>query len=75
MIGLMKGTNMNNIDCPCKRTKCERHGNCAACREHHHDKNSKKPLTRCEKLKKKEEKREDREKRRQRKKENKMERG
>lgn len=22
-------------DCPCKRTHCERHGNCAACREYH----------------------------------------
>lgn len=21
--------------CPCKRIKCERHGDCAACREHH----------------------------------------
>lgn len=22
-------------DCPCKRTKCERHGQCKICREHH----------------------------------------
>ena len=22
-------------DCPCKRTRCERHGDCVACREHH----------------------------------------
>jgi hypothetical protein len=21
--------------CPCKKLKCERHGNCDACREHH----------------------------------------
>lgn len=21
--------------CPCKRVKCERHGDCAACTEHH----------------------------------------
>lgn len=55
-------------NCPCKRMKCERHGNCAACKEHHHNKNSKISLTRCEKLKKKEEKREDRKKRRQEKK-------
>lgn len=26
---------MDNINCPCKRTKCERYGNCDACREHH----------------------------------------
>jgi hypothetical protein len=24
-----------NPACPCKRTACERHGNCAECREHH----------------------------------------
>lgn len=24
-----------NPDCPCKRTKCSRHGNCVACRERH----------------------------------------
>ena len=26
---------MENRDCPCKKKKCPRHGNCAACREHH----------------------------------------
>ena len=25
-----------NPSCPCKRAKCERHGNCAACKAHHH---------------------------------------
>ena len=45
---------MNNTNCPCKRTKCERHGDCDKCREYHHNKHSKKSLTRCEKLEKKE---------------------
>lgn len=35
--------------CPCKRVNCPRHGDCAACREHHHTSGSKK-LTRCERL-------------------------
>lgn len=35
--------------CPCKRKKCERHGNCDACRAHHHD-SSRKSLTACERL-------------------------
>ena len=35
--------------CPCKRKKCERHGNCDACRAHHHD-SSRKALTACERL-------------------------
>lgn len=34
--------------CPCKRVNCLRHGNCAACREHHHT-SKHKPLTYCEK--------------------------
>ena len=51
---------MSNMNCPCKRTKCERHGNCAECRAYHHGKSSGISLTRCEKLKKKEEKRTDR---------------
>lgn len=38
---------MINVDCPCKRTKCERHGDCEACREHHHT-SSGKPLTACD---------------------------
>lgn len=32
--------------CPCKRKKCERHGNCGACREHHAK--TKRPIP-CEK--------------------------
>ncbi len=24
-----------NTKCPCKKLKCERHGNCDACREYH----------------------------------------
>ena len=38
---------------PCKRLYCPRHGNCAACQEHHHA-NGRKPLTCCEKLVQKE---------------------
>lgn len=38
-------------DCPCKRIKCERHGQCEACREHHMLK--KKTLPYCERLKEK----------------------
>lgn len=34
--------------CPCKHIKCPRHGDCTACREHHHI-SVRKPLTRCEK--------------------------
>lgn len=26
---------MHCEDCPCKRTRCPRHGDCTACREHH----------------------------------------
>lgn len=36
--------------CPCPKTGCSRHGNCEACREHHHKINS---LTRCERNEKK----------------------
>ncbi|MDD4074816.1 MAG: GNAT family N-acetyltransferase [Eubacteriales bacterium] len=28
---------LKNPDCPCKRTRCSRHGDCAACRAHHKD--------------------------------------
>ena len=35
--------------CPCKRKKCERHGDCLACRAHNHD-TSRKPLTACERV-------------------------
>ena len=41
--------NMPGAACPCKRLSCPRHGDCAACREHHHA-CARKPLTRCEKL-------------------------
>lgn len=37
-------------DCPCKRTKCERHGDCKACEEHHRN-SKRKVLTACERLK------------------------
>ncbi len=57
---------MNHIDCPCKRTECERHGNCDVCKAYHHGKTSGKSLTRCEKLEKKEEKRADRKRKRER---------
>ena len=57
---------MNNTDCPCKRTKCERHGNCDECRDYHHNKKSGITLTRCEKLEQTEQKRADRQKRRKR---------
>lgn len=36
--------------CPCKRVKCERHGDCAACRAHHLA-SQRKPLTSCERKK------------------------
>ncbi len=45
----------NESNCPCKRTKCERHGNCTACKEHHIAK--KNSPTYCEKLTEKEERR------------------
>ena len=48
---------MNNKNCPCKRIKCERYGNCNACREHHKNKKS---LTFCDRLKKKEQRKADR---------------
>lgn len=43
-----------NENCPCKRIQCERHGNCAACKEHHYTK--KKYLPACERIKAKAEK-------------------
>lgn len=36
--------------CPCKRHRCERHGDCAACKAHHRAM-PRKPLTACEKIK------------------------
>lgn len=41
--------NMQQETCPCRRVNCPRHGDCAACLEHHHA-SDRKPLTRCEKL-------------------------
>lgn len=40
-----------NIDCPCKKKKCERHGNCDACRVHHAESKRKRPVA-CERDKK-----------------------
>lgn len=55
----MKDTNgiieKNNPNCPCKKVKCERHGNCVQCREHHNSPKIK-YLTTCDRIKKKEEK-------------------
>lgn len=39
-------------DCPCKRAKCERHGDCAACRAHHAAKKNAPPA--CDRLRQKE---------------------
>ncbi len=40
---------MLNVDCPCKKKKCKRYGNCDACRKHHAE--SKRPVA-CEREKK-----------------------
>lgn len=54
---------MENKDCPCKRTKCERHGNCDACREHHRlSKHQSFPA--CERIEAKKERKEARKERR-----------
>lgn len=39
---------LHREDCPCKRVKCKRHGDCAACRAHHQEKN-KHPVA-CDRL-------------------------
>lgn len=36
------------VNCPCKKTKCERHGNCDACRAYHTGSKRKRP---CERTK------------------------
>lgn len=54
---------MKNIDCTCKRTKCERYGNCDACREHHKNKKS---FAFCDRLKKKEQRKADGQRKRER---------
>ena len=41
---------MTNENCPCKKKKCERHGNCEACREHYAESKRKRPVS-CEKKK------------------------
>lgn len=46
-----------NENCPCKRLKCERHGDCDACNEYHRTVNTK-YKTACERLRSKEEKKE-----------------
>ncbi|MDD3336885.1 MAG: GNAT family N-acetyltransferase [Eubacteriales bacterium] len=38
---------LKDPDCPCTRSRCQRHGDCAACREHH---KSKKNTVACERL-------------------------
>lgn len=48
------------MDCPCKRVKCERHGNCDACKEHHSVKKKYPPA--CERIRLKEEKKRERKK-------------
>lgn len=40
------------VECPCKRLNCSRHGDCAACREHHDSFKSKMRVA-CDRLKKK----------------------
>lgn len=55
---------MDTIACPCKRTQCEQHGNCEACRAHHQRK--RKSLVYCEKKEMKERKRTERKQRRSR---------
>ena len=42
--------NMNNVNCPCKKTKCVRHGNCEECRKHHAGSKRKRPCERKRKL-------------------------
>ncbi|WMC91071.1 helix-turn-helix domain-containing protein [Kineothrix sp. MB12-C1] len=58
---------MENKDCPCKRTKCKRHGNCDACREHHQlSKHQSFPA--CERIEAKKERKEARKERKNRRK-------
>lgn len=41
---------MENKTCPCKKKKCERHGNCDECRKHHSESKRQRPVA-CEKEK------------------------
>ncbi len=36
-------------NCPCKRIKCERHGNCSACKKYH-SALKRNPLTTCQRM-------------------------
>lgn len=47
-------------NCPCKRLKCERHGDCKACIEHHHT-SKRKLYTYCEKVENKMERKREKE--------------
>lgn len=40
---------MVNKACPCKKKKCERHGKCYECRQHHAESNRQRPVA-CDKL-------------------------
>ncbi len=44
---ILKGESLDNPNCPCKRKKCPRHGNCEACRKHHAESKRQRPCT-CE---------------------------
>ena len=33
---------MDYIECPCKKVKCDRYGNCDECKKYHHNKNFRK---------------------------------
>lgn len=41
------GTLTGNVNCPCKKTKCERHGKCNACRAYHTGSKRKHPCERA----------------------------
>lgn len=40
--------NTNNINCPCKKKKCERHGKCVECKKHHAESKRQRPVA-CKK--------------------------
>lgn len=44
---------MINEHCPCKKKKCERHGNCDECRKYHAESKRQRPVA-CEKEKRNE---------------------
>lgn len=41
---------MDKVNCPCKKRKCVRHGNCEECRKHHAESKSPRPCERKRKL-------------------------